>query len=302
MALSIVAVTTIFYVFSRHGLLNALETGSQLIDTEAGPIEYRIVGDSGPVILYFHGTPGGYDAPVKAYPGTRMLVPSRPGYLRTSLEVGRSPAEQAKALSALLDALHIESVVAYGVSGGGPSAISFAAHYPDRTLGLISVSTISQPVDVPDDLKPPFPLQSDLVSWAAFSLLTRIAGPDQTVRTIVPDPDNQQLILADPGNADQLVNLIWSLWPFSLREAGWKNDNRYFETMDLPSREITVPTLILHGTEDFNAPFSNSEQLAQQIPGSQLHAVQGGDHMMIFSHRQEIRSAIVNFLQSIGVE
>jgi len=300
--LSLFVAIAIYYLFSRHERLQALEAGSQLVDTDAGPIEYRLVGESGPVILFFHGTPGGYDAPVRVYPGTRMLVPSRPGYLRTPLAAGRSPAAQAEAFAALLDALHIESVVAMGVSGGGPSAIAFAARYPDKTLGLIAVSTVSQATDIPEPLEPPFPLQSDFISWFAFSLLTGIAGPERAVRTVVPDPVNQQLILADPENAEQLVTLIWSIWPFSLRETGWRNDNQYFETMNLPTAEIAVPTLILHGTGDDNAPFSNSELLAQQIPGSVLHAVEGADHMMMLSHRREISSAITDFLRTIGVE
>jgi pimeloyl-ACP methyl ester carboxylesterase len=98
-----------------------------------------------------------------------------------------------------------------------------------------------------------------------------------------------------------VVKLVWSLWPFSLREAGWRNDNHYYETMELPSREITVPTLIMHGTEDYNAPFSNSERLAQQIPGSQLHAIEGAGHMVAFSHEEEVSSLIASSLRSLAL-
>ena len=90
-----------------------------------------------------HGTPGGYDqSPEEAT--YRMIAPSRPGYLKTPIEVGRTPQEQADAYAALLDALGIdEKVFVMGASGGGPSAYAFAAAYPERTLGLIQLEAMS---------------------------------------------------------------------------------------------------------------------------------------------------------------
>ena len=48
--------------------------------------EYQLVGDSGPVLLFLHGTPGGYDQGTSV-PEVRVLTPSRPGYLRTPIDV-----------------------------------------------------------------------------------------------------------------------------------------------------------------------------------------------------------------------
>ena len=96
--------------------------------TAAGPIEYFSVGE-GPAILGMHGTPGGFDQvaligeTVEAR-GFRIVGWSRPGYLGTPLEVGRTPAEQADAAAALLDTLGIDRVCVYGASGGGPAASS----------------------------------------------------------------------------------------------------------------------------------------------------------------------------------
>lgn len=177
------------------------------------------MGDSGPYILYFHGTPGGYDMPLMRIPGMRTIIPSRPGYLRTPLEVGRSPEEQATAFSGLLDELGIESVVVLGGSGGGPYAISFAELFPERTDGLITIAARSLPENLPEGLEAPIYIRSDFIYWALTTWMT--SSPELTVKTIVPDPDNQNKILEDPAMSAALADIAWSLWPFSIREEGW---------------------------------------------------------------------------------
>ena len=75
-----------------------------------------------------HGTPGGYDlalavAGLFAGSGLRVIAPSRSGYLRTPLSVGRTPAEQGDAALALLEHLGTEKAAVAGVSGGGMAAV-----------------------------------------------------------------------------------------------------------------------------------------------------------------------------------
>jgi pimeloyl-ACP methyl ester carboxylesterase len=295
-----VIVTFVFYASSRSEKLAALEAGSQIAETSAGPIEYQFIGDSGPVLLFLHGTPGGYDQ-ATAIPGTRVLAPSRPGYLRTALEVGQTPTAQAHAYAALLDSLSINSVVVMGASGGGPSSIAFASLYPDRTLGLIAMEAVSQPTVITEvQEEPPFLMQlltqSDFFMWASISLMETFMGPEALVSLMIPDPENQQLVLEDASKTAQMESLILSTWPISQRQAGQDNDLVQFETPGLSSETITVPTLIIHGTEDANVPYEQSELLAEQISGSVLHTIEGADHMMPFSHAEEVAAATADFL------
>lgn len=74
----------------------------------------------------------------------RHIIPSRPGYLRTPLSVGRTPREPAEAFAALLDILKIDKVAVLGGSGGGPSAIGFAARYPDRCVAFVLEEAVSK--------------------------------------------------------------------------------------------------------------------------------------------------------------
>lgn len=77
--------------------------------------------------------------------GYRVIVPSRPGYLRTPLSSGSKPTEQARLLVCLLDSLGIDQVALYAYSQGGSSSLEFAWAYPQRCAGLILFSAITQP-------------------------------------------------------------------------------------------------------------------------------------------------------------
>ncbi len=299
-------VTFALYSGFRSESLAALETGSKIAETSAGPIEYHMIGDTGPVLLFLHGTPGGYDGG-SMMEGIRVLVPSRPGYLRTPLEVGHTPTDQAHAYAALLDSLSINSVIVMGVSGGGPSSLAFASLYPNRTKALIAMEAVSQPfvlTEVQEEL--PYLLQlisqSDFLMWASLSLMVNFMGPEELVSFMVPDSENQQLILENPNKIARLEPLIWKIWPISQRLEGKNNDFVQFETPGLSSSTITAPTLIIHGTEDANVPYEQSTILAEQIPGSILHTITGADHMMPFSHEEEINAATAKFLNALDIK
>ena len=86
----------------------------------------------------------------------------------------------------------------------------------------------------------------------------------------------------------------------SLRQLGEANDFTQFADIDLNASAISVPTLIIHGTEDINVEYTQSIALAEQIPGAILHTVDGADHMMPFSHSEEMTAAIEEFLTGLG--
>ena len=207
----------------HHSLvMDQLEAGSQIAETERGPIEYELKGEDGPVLLFLHGTPGGYDQGAREA-GYRVLSPSRPGYLRTPLTVGRTPKEQAHAYAALLDTLGVDHVYVMGASGGGPSAIEFAALFPERTNALVLVEAVSASMPEDDDEIPGF-MRTDFTAWFALSAFEWISGPEGIVEMLIPDPENQARVLQDETALATITNLIWGLWPPSRRMVGMDND------------------------------------------------------------------------------
>ena len=155
LALATIVVTYAKFWLWRADIVRELETHSTVVQTARGPVEYAAIGTGYPA-LFLHGTPGGYD---QVYFATRLAIergqpqllrviaPSRPGYLRTPLDVGATPEQQADAFKNLLDALHVDKVVVFGGSGGGPSALRFALQYPERCTALVLVSAITKKLE-----------------------------------------------------------------------------------------------------------------------------------------------------------
>ena len=68
---------------------------------------------------------------------------------------------------------------------------------------------------------------------------------------------------------------------------------------DLPA--VTVPTLIVHGTDDATVPIDvSSRQAAAGIAGSVLKEYEGGPHGLLASHQAAIRDDVLAFLRSGG--
>ena len=99
--------------------------GRTLAVVEAGAAD-------GPVLLGQHGTPGSgrlYRTEIEGAErlGVRLLAYSRPGYGGSTPHPGRSVADAASDVAAIMDALGAERFATYGWSGGGPHALACAA-------------------------------------------------------------------------------------------------------------------------------------------------------------------------------
>src|SRR5262249_45546836 len=174
----------------------------------------------------------------------RGAAAPRPGSPGTPLEVGRTPAEQADAYAALLDALGLRRAAVVAISGGGPSALQFALRHGDRCRGLALISALARRRPVRER-----PLGqkvfdavicgSDRLPW----LRGRLVGPG--------GPPGRQALA-------QLLEL-----PEGLRGAGRRNDLAQFAALpDDPPAGISVPTLVVHGTADRIVPIAHAEAVA----------------------------------------
>ena len=211
-------------------------------------------------------------------------------------------AHQATAYTALLDALRLEDpVIVMGVSAGGPSAIAFAALFPERTAALVLAEAESQRAEQPETGDYPFFLKNDFLCWALFRSVEKFVGQAGVIAMMTADSKTQALLSERPAQAREFASLIWALWPLSQRLAGARNDGAEFATMELPAADIRVPTFIIHGNADRNVPFAASEKLAATIRGAVLHVVDGGDHWIPWTHRDEVTGSIDAFLRGLDL-
>jgi pimeloyl-ACP methyl ester carboxylesterase len=277
-------------------LMESLDRGAEVLDTDRGPVQFAREGQ-GPPVLVVHGGPGGYDQGLGlgrhfVDAGCEVLAPSRPGYLRTPLESGRSPEEQADLYAALLTALQIDQVAVLGVSSGGPSAVHFAARHPEMTSALMLDVAVLRP----------FPVATSRINEMLFGsslgvrLVCQLATKrPQAMAAIIVDSfsagyDKQQKkdatewIRSNPTRLRQAGELATSLAPREFRAPGQANDEA--TEPELPPRpfdKVTAPTLIATGTNDGIVPVEHSTNAANQIEGAEIMLIDGAHHGLSLS-------------------
>jgi pimeloyl-ACP methyl ester carboxylesterase len=285
-------VTYVRFTQWRNEITKNLLNDSTVVQTTKGPIEYAEIGHGRPILIV-HGDPGGYDQVYKVLKlqhaengAFRYIVPSRPGYLRTPLSVGKTPSEQAEAFAALLDVLKIDKVAVIGGSGGGPSAIEFAALYPDRCVALILEAAITTKIIAP---KPGF-AEAAIKNTVGFDFSFWLLKNQFVAGLQAKDPK-------DPEITAIATAIINSAVPYARRKDGWDNDTEQWTTLaQLPLADIRCPTLILQGTADQNVPPAQAELAHSQIAGSKLVTLPGQDHWMVITKHKELDSLSHAFL------
>jgi pimeloyl-ACP methyl ester carboxylesterase len=275
----------------------------KVVHTARGPVEYYEEG-TGPAVLCIHGAMGGYDQSITlgrtiGAPGFRYIGVSRPGYLGTPIRCGRTARQQADVHAALLDALGIESAIVMAISGGGPSAAHFALRHPGKCSKLILCSTVGSAAP----RKIPLSFYA-MMAMAAFPFVTdalkRKTAADLrgAVARSISDPVMLEKTLADAEvMALFKVVLLDSFDQMGKRTVGTKYDITMSASFTCDLESITAPTLVVHGDNDPLLPFADhGRRLAERIAGARLFVAEGGEHVAIFTHRQEVQRAVRDFL------
>lgn len=275
------------------------------LTTARGRVEYAAAGQ-GPTVLALHGAMGGWDqamilARTVDLTRFRAVAPSRPGYLGTALAAGRSADEQADLHAATLDTLGVERAAVLAVSGGGPSALRFALRHRARCWALVLVSTLGTPMRGALPLSARLAMWLGRQGWFAERLRRRLArDPEAPARRAILDPALRARTLADPEAGPLFRALLASTTDrLPLRIEGTRRDVRTGRGPAPPLEQVRVPTLVIHGTADRTVPFAqHGAVLARRIPGAELLALEGGEHVALFTHRAVITPRVDAFLRA----
>jgi pimeloyl-ACP methyl ester carboxylesterase len=302
-SIAAVGAVVVFWVYSTElqVIRDRLMTGSQVVQTQQGPIEYRMWGE-GPPVLVVHGAGGGYDLGVLQAityggEGLKWLSPSRFGYLRTPMPADASTVAQADAYAELLDALGIERVAILAMSGGVPSSLQFAIRYPERTSALALLSSAPYtPVTVAQH-ELPVPIwvyqalfSSDFPYW----MLQRVARPSLEQLFDVTPTLRAELTPSEQALVDNMVD---GFQPVTQRVDGVRNEGAALDPgVRYPMEAITAPTLVVHAMDDHINPFGVGEYTAAHIGGAQLLPLETGGHLLL-GHHTEVRERVNGFLQ-----
>lgn len=296
----LLTVIVIQYLRMRRAVSARLAAGSQIVTTLRGPLEAAIRQGGSPTLLVSHGNGGGYDqglaiAELAGGSECRIVAVSRAGYLRTPCDQPTRPEVQADDYAALLDALDIPQAVVMGVSAGGPAALQFALRHPDRCAGLILISALTLPVQVPGSARTLFTLMArlDPLSWLAYPLIKN--------RLITSNGPLPAPVKADSARMQALNRLMrMPLGSADRRLAGIINDfEQSIPHKNYPLEKITRPALVIHGLADPLIPPAHAEAAASAIPDAELILIDGAGHLCFVTHHELVEPAVRRFLKSV---
>ena len=308
---------TLMFLHSRANYSEQLEAPSQLSKTAKGTIEYTTMGEQEKAshnLLILHGTPGGYDAGMilanwlDLDDDTHVIIPSRPGYLRTPIKVGLTPAAAADAMIALLDELDIDKVTVLGWSGGGPTAVQLAQRHPNRVEKMILLSARIKNdgkyvFEESDESELPFDTSNVDISNSFF-------GPDfkkfaqMQGFNLMPDfllydyfPEQTAHIQL---TVDRLRQSASTTMPPSRRNMGRQNDYWQFASLaEQPVINIDMPTLLIYSDSDLSVGYEHGEYINKAIVNSELITVKNETHFSVLT--EQVAKKINVFLHSENV-
>jgi pimeloyl-ACP methyl ester carboxylesterase len=274
-------------------------------------------GDPGGVpVLVHHGTPGegslfaphADDARAR---GIRLLGYDRPGYGGSTPQPGRSVADCTRDVAAIADALGLERLAVWGLSGGGPHALACAALLAGRVVAAASLAAVGpygvEGLDWFDGmgqdnieefgatLKGREALESYLVEKRSERLQGDAVQLRDELRTLLTPVDAEALTGEFAEYVDQAMRR--ALVPGT---DGWLDDDLAFaKPWGFEVEAIETPILLWHGEQDLFVPFAHGRWLAERIPNVDARLSPDDGHLTLVTRRvPEVHAWLVERLQA----
>jgi 3-oxoadipate enol-lactonase len=199
---------------------------------------------------------------------------------QSTLAAAPSIEDLAQDALAVLDAAGVDSAHVYGMSLGGVLALEVALAAPDRVRSLALGCTCVLTAD-----KPRAPVEINDALRAA----TRQQLVDSTLYGSVCSPEarvhNNAVILKDVALPEALVAQQDAL--------------RAYRADIEDVAQLTMPALVLHGTEDPVVPVEWGRELAELLPDSREVIYPGAGHNFLVEVPEQANLEMLEFLASV---
>lgn len=215
--------------------------------------------------------------------GWRVIAADLRGYGTSTVVSGVTPLSTfAEDVAALADHLGIGTFVLGGLSMGGQIVLECVRQFPDRLRGLVLADTFAQ-AETPEGRKS----RNDM---ADRLLREGMAGYADEVLWKMVAPHN---IAA----GEHVARMMHAAPPAGAAAALRGRAERPDYTAVLA--DITVPTLVVVGSDDEYTPVADAAYLHDRIPGSTLVVVDGAAHMPNLERPAEFGAALDSLLERV---
>jgi pimeloyl-ACP methyl ester carboxylesterase len=276
---------------------------SQTIQTSFGALEFAEIGAGVPMLIV-HGAEGGFDQGIDmtgamAVRGYRLIVPSRFGYLRSTMPGSPTTAMQADAYVQLLDHLGIDKVVVVGISAGAWSSMQFAIRHPDRCLALVLLvpaNYLPAGTTIHGGAVVSAMVHSNFVAWALLKLMPIMPGG---MTRMMLGTDSAVVHAADPGEKARVQQILDHLLPVSQRIAGMNFDIQTAKTHEpYLIEKIACPVLAISAEDDRFGTASRAKYITANVPDSRLILFPTGGHALVGHYADALRES-ASFFQAV---
>ena len=231
----------------------------------------------------------------------RLISYDRPGYGDSTAQPGRSTADCASDVRVICEALGIERLAMWGLSGGGPHVLACAALLPDLVTAVASLASLA-------------PYDAEGLDWlSGFSQdaieEVRLMFADHAAARALFEKEREKMMAASPAQValdmetrapgvdlalltDEAVSIQLALAPGI--EGSWDDCVAQITPWGFETAQISVPVLLLHGGQDKAVPFSHGQWLASHIPGVEAWFFDDEGHSLRENHIADVHAWLVD--------
>lgn len=251
-------------------------------------LAYEVTGD-GPPLLLLMGL--GYArwgwGPLTPLLAERFTVVAHDnrGIGESDVPQGPYTARQlAEDAVSVLDAAGLARAHVLATSLGGMAAQELALGFPERVDRLVLACTTSGGAGAY-----PMPARTVRLLQESATLEPAVALRRFVENALAPNPT---AVLVDEITRLRLAN--------PPDPAGWQAQAVAGATHDALDRlpDITVPTLLLHGSDDAVVDPRNSELLAERLPDARLELLDGCGHLFFWEQPELTAALVADFLEA----
>jgi class 3 adenylate cyclase len=200
-----------------------------------------------------------------------------------------TPEERMEDIRTVMDAAEMEDAALFGESEGGPSAILFAATYPERVNALVVYGSFAKGEPSEKEMQTYYGVSAEEMTRREEEMEALLAdwGKGRTVDFLAPSMADSRTFRAGMATFERA-----SVSPSMAREL-----LESYRQIDLSEvlPVISVPTLVLHRKDEI-VPIGAGRFIADRIPGARFVELEGTDHAYFTQDSDAILDETERFL------